>query len=806
MWGLLLLSLFGWLAAVAPAAEPVPSVDFAKIEDPRRLNAIGRKALASNDFDRARAAFTARLDRLEFATYVPLRDQLREALIAESMDELGKAERLYREAIDIDPLRVVLVLRIVSQHPQREQLTAEILDVIRERGEAAANGAKDARIYTTTKGAPRYLEAMTTDEVVARARRGEVTQYCYVKELDFTKVRDLPDDILLNRCVIGEVRGSGVAFGKLVLIRSFVLGDAIFGKVFTGERHQSKSLSPATFEDVTFRETVFMGDAVFAAVESGPKRAYFPLVVFEGTADFKGAEFDGVTDFRFASFGKGANFRLMRMTQKVYFGGARYRANTIFSSVYSERQAYFNESEFEGSVDFDDCEFSQGVTFESSRFRGKASFGTTRVVDTLNLSRAVFEDDVNVKELHAGALDALGTHFAADAWFMDATIDGRSRFSLDEVTRHAVRESLDELLQIYRDYQGDEDAEEPITTQSSYGVTSLDDLSARIDRNIHFANTRFGGYTVFEAVRFGTPGEDTVASFFNAQFLGETHFENTKWTGKADFTTIFGREVAFNNAFFEKSLVLDDANIAGRVALTDATFADSADLSFYGAEIASFEIDPGQIESAAGSPHPHRLFYEACAQGDIADSSDPRIARMRYDGIPEDQFRQACHDFVVDEFVTLKQSFGERAMTSAEDDAYWYTRHYEALARYRFGNLQQRAFAVVELVLFEAAFGWGVQLANLGLASAVVTVLFALLYRLLCPNTILVYDGQNIPIREVSFVGLCFVSLQSLIAINTGWDFGDDDHTFRYLNTIETLVGFIVLTFFVGAYTRMILA
>ena len=70
----------------------------------------------------------------------------------------------------------------------------------------------------------------------------------------------------------------------------------------------------------------------------------------------------------------------------------------------------------------------------------------------------------------------------------------------------------------------------------------------------------------------------------------------------------------------------------------------------------------------------------------------------------------------------------------------------------------------------------------------------------------LAYDGRDVPVRDVPFLGLCFVSLQSLIAINTGWDFGDDDHTFRWLNTIETLIGFIILTFFVGAYTRMILA
>jgi hypothetical protein len=100
-----------------------------------------------------------------------------------------------------------------------------------------------------------------------------------------------------------------------------------------------------------------------------------------------------------------------------------------------------------------------------------------------------------------------------------------------------------------------------------------------------------------------------------------------------------------------------------------------------------------------------------------------------------------------------------------------------------------------------------VRLGNLGVAVLLITVAFAVAYRTFCPDAVLVYDGEDVRVRDVSFLGLCFVSLQSLIAVNTGWDFGDDpNNRFRWLNTIETVMGFIILTFFVGAYTRMILA
>ena len=128
------------------------------------------------------------------------------------------------------------------------------------------------------------------------------------------------------------------------------------------------------------------------------------------------------------------------------------------------------------------------------------------------------------------------------------------------------------------------------------------------------------------------------------------------------------------------------------------------------------------------------------------------------------------------------------------------------MVRFKYGNAWDRVASASNLLLFELTFGWGVRLSNLGFASLIITALFAVLYRVFCPETVLAYQGTDVKVKDVSFAGLFFVSLQSLLAINTGWDFGEDDHRFRYLNTAETLVGFIILTFFVGAYTRMILA
>lgn len=800
-----LCALFvGWAAAAWAQDDGDAEADpYADIEDPRRFEALAEQALADGDRDLARELFERMLGRQEAKKYLGYRDGLRDALVLERMGEPDEAAAAYRASFEDDVLRTIQVLRILSVHPERDALALEGIEWVRGQVEKAKAG-EPALIYKTSKGADRNLEVMTTDEVLDLAAAGRPATYCYVEDFDLTDVPNeaIPSKISLNRCVLGRIRVPNKQLGALS-VRAVVLGDTDLGKTWEGAKNKSRTIAPSTVTDMVFRETVFVGRANFSGVEVTEGRAYFPMVVFEGEADFKGAEFWGVTEFRFSSFGAGANFRNLRMHAPVYFGGTRYREDTVFTSLYSERDVYFNSAVFEKSVRFDECEFQRGATFEDARFMGQANLANSSILGSLNLSRAVFADLVNIKEVTAREMDALGTWFQGPTVFKDAAIAGRTRFSLDEVTRHSVGDDLDALLPLYRHYQGDEDADAPLTTRSSYGVDELDDLSARIDHDISFANTVFGGYTVFEGVTFGREGEDHAAGFFNSQFLGESHFEYTSWHSQADFTTIFGNEVAFNNAMFHRSLILDDANVTGRVTLTDAQFAEQADLSLYGAELRSFQVAKSQIDGGDG----HRLFYEQCAFGEV-DWDDVRVRRIVRDGeLSDSELRQICYDFVIDEFIALKDSFGDRAMTAAEDDAYWWARHHGAMKTVRFGGWFQRAWTVlVDLFLFELCFGWGVRLGNLGVAVVLVTVGFAWLYRRFCPNTILVYDGEDMRVQDVSFLGLCFVSLQSLIAINTGWDFGDDDHRFRWLNTIETLIGFIILTFFVGAYTRMILA
>jgi uncharacterized protein YjbI with pentapeptide repeats len=423
----------------------------------------------------------------------------------------------------------------------------------------------------------------------------------------------------------------------------------------------------------------------------------------------------------------------------------------------------------------------------------------------LNLSRTVFADSLDMKEVYLGGMDLIGADLKGDARFVDARFDGKVRFSLDDVTRARYLDDPTPLLSLYRDYQGDEDAQEPLTTASSYGVEHVDDLIAKVEGNLSFANSVFGGFCIFERVSFGSPGKDTVAEFYNTQFGGETHFERTTWHSAADFTTIYAEELALNEATFHRTLLLDDANVPGRVTLTDARFSGDATLSFYGAEIGTFQIDRGQVEDPDGGGH--RLWYERCATSEGPLAPDLRLLRQyRGEAYDDARVREICYTRAIDEFVSLKQSFGDRAMTPDEDWAYWWIKHLQTAAEARYGGLSGMLAWPVRYLLFELAFGWGVRLGNLALTALVVCVVFSIVYKVFCADTEMSYDGVTQPIRDIPWLGMFYISLQSLGAFNTGWDFGDSNHRFRYLNTLHTFTGVIIMTFFVGAYTRMILA
>jgi len=795
--------------ARGPAVTAVEDIE--GVEDPAILYRAAEHHLAAGNADLARECFKAGLLREELNHYInfEIRDAFR-ALLHERMGETTEADAAWQEGIEKDLHYTYIFCRLLSRDPGKEDRLSAMRDEVVRRV-AAAEAGQSPHWYTTKKGKSRKLSLLTQDELVRQAEavpEGEPKKfrYVYVPELDLAS---LPSDwdLEFRRSVIGSLRGYGAEREGSFGLSGFVVEEFHLGKKWMGRVNMSSSIPPAKLGQVFFMELVVLADAHVGDCEFRGRNASFVFSTFEGEADFSAISVAQTADFRYASFARGANFRRSVFEGPVHFGHTQYGGPADFSTmVCTTRRAWFNSTRFDAGANFEKVDWRQGGTFEDSSFANALILSRGRFGARTNLSRARIAGGMQARELVAAGMDLFGAHLGGQSDFTDSVFDGHVRFSLDEVTYREFASRLDDLAKVYKLYQGDEDATEDLTTRTAYGVEHVDDLTASIPGDVSFANAMFSEFCQFQRVIFGRPEEPGTADFYNAQFRGETHFERAVFHADADFTTIFANELGLNDAVFHSRVMLDDANVPGRVTMGGARFLGDADLSLYGAQISRFHISKDQLEEKRGR---HRLFYERCAQGRIEGvEEDPRIERAlagyREGGAAPDVV-DLCYERLSEDFNVLGNAFAERGMPPDEDWAYWYGKHHETMHGLWHGGIGERLQALGRWFLFELMFGWGVNLQNLLLACLVVVFIFGLLYKWVCPDAHIEFNGFETQLRHLTYRQSMFISMLSLMSMDIGWDIGRNKW-FRWLNVAEVLLGVIILTFFVGAYTRLVLA
>ncbi len=786
--------------------------DIEGVEDPAILRRAGEYHLAQGNGELARACLEASLRNEELSHYFDFESQdAFRALVHERMGEAEQAATAWNEGVERNLLHTYLLCRLFSEAADRETRLEEMRAELRRRV-AAAEAGEEVHWYTTRKGASRKLAVIDQEELIRQAREmaaGErkSIRYVYIPELDLAALpSDLP--VKLEQSAIGSLRGYGAdreaVFG---LEKGFVLDEFHLGKRWSGKVNRSRVIPPARLGEAFFTEVVVLPDAHLEGVQLTGRNASFFLTAFEGHADFSASRFGRVADFRYTTFHGGASFRRTVFDGQIYFGHAVFDGPADFGIVVvTSRRGYFDSTRFGDTVDFEAADLRQGGSFENAGFDGRVDLSRASFGARVNMSRTTFSGTLIAREMVCQGMDFFGTTLSGTADFTDSVFDGHVRFSPDEVTYRDYAGKLDELHTLYKMYQGDEDATEDLTSRSAYGVETIDDLTAYIPGDLSFANVMFQEFCQFQRVTFGEAGGGGTAGFYNTQFRGETHFERAEFFGDSDFTTIFANELGLNEAIFHGRLMLDDANVPGRITLTGASFVGEADLSLYGAQINRFHVSKEQLEERKGR---HRLFYERCAQGRVEDvSNDPRIVRAldRYrEGDEPPEVGALCYSRLVDDFNVLNNAFGELGMPKDEDWAYWYGSHHDTMATLKHGSLGERANGLLRWFLFELLFGWGVNLQNLGLAALFVVLIYTCLYKWFTPNAQIEFNGFDTTFRHLTYVQTFYLSLLSLLSMDIGWGIGPNKG-FRWLNLTEVALGIIILTFFVGAYTRLVLA
>lgn len=779
-------------------------------DDPITLRALAHRAL-DDDRQRAKFLFRRALEAEEINLYERLGgSEYARALTDEFLGDLPSARRRWRKALRRDALTTYYFLSSYSRDPERSTLLGEARDHVRSLVDEAKRGG-DAAIYTTHRGAPRTLRVMTSEQALAALKEDGFLRYVYVDELDLSG-QTFESAVGCQRCVVGSLKGFDSEFEGGFSFRGIVLGDLHLGKSWTGEVNRSRAIPAARFRKLLLDKVAVFGDLRMDSVEVFGSTGSFPFVVVDGEADFRNATFAENADFRF-SFFRGA-FALQGSEFKgpAYFGHLHAGGMDLTRVVSRNNPLLFDSTTFSGPVVAARCTLEHGATFENALFGDRVEAHHCRMGGRLNLSRARFVGDARLAHLELDDVDFFGAHAAGDLALSDSVVGGNARFALDGLNRRLHLDDVHPLHRLYKQYQGDVDSDEELTTRSQYGVTHVDDLTARFAANTSFANTIFEKFVGFEGVQFGTNGDGHLASFYNAQMYGEAHFERARFHAVADFRTISGNELSFNDAEIEKTWMLDDANVPGRLSLSNMIFARNSTLSFYGARLAFFGVSREQLIDGDDST---RLFYERCAAADEPPIDDPRLLRARWDAESQkmrtdaEEVRRLAHELClthsIGEFVVLRDSFTKRGMTEPADWAYWNLRHYTNQRHREQARGLEHLGAWLEWVVFEKAFGWGVHLGNLFWSSLVVILLYMLLIRLFCGSMVVEWDDEMTPVKGLPTYVLFVISLHSFLGRARDWKSRTSNKVWKLLYTTEMILGIIIITFFIGAYARIIL-
>ncbi len=802
---------------IGKLAETKDKKELAKLEteidaitdDPTTLYTLAEFAKEAKEDKLAEALHERSLATREINLYERFKGSLyAKALTQEFMGQLEEAEKTWTKAIERDLLTAYFFLTRDSVHPRRlvllDNARTRLVDQLKkvERGEPGD-------IYQTSKGTPRNLSFMDGKAAVEALRNGQSLKYVFIPELDLTG-QTFEEPVGCQRCVVGNLKGFNSEYKNGFSYRGIVLNDLHLGKSWTGKVNRSRSIPAAKISKLLLDKVVVFGSLNLDSVEVGA--ANMPFVVVEKDADLKNGLFTSGLDFRFSVFRQGLSLKGAQIQGAAYLGHVHAGGLDLTRVRASGERMFVNSAILWGGVEVRRCDFAQGMSWENTVFVEPLNMHSCRIGEKVNFSRVRLLGGAKLQYVEFENADFFGVKSGGDFELTDSVIHGNARFALDGLNRRLHLKDPHPLHRLYKTYQGDVDSDEELTSHSQYGVVHVDDLAAQFEANSAFANTIFEKFVGFEGVVFGKPQGTHYARFYNTQMFGEAHFERTKFYALADFRTISGNELSFNDAMIARSWLLDDANIPGRLSVSGLQFGPSATLSFYGARMAHFGATFDHIRDGEKS----RLFYEQCAVDGIAPTDDPRLLEAKWD-LDSDtertnskEIEKLAHDIclnrTIGEYVVLRDSFNTRGMTSEGDWAYWHLRHYtNRQSRELSEGPMASALAWGEWLFFENAFGWGVRLSNLFWTSLVVILFYMMLIRLLCREMIVDWDDTTMKLKELPIYALFVISLHSFLGRARDWKTKSSNKVWKVLYTSEMIIGILLITFFIGAYARIIL-
>ena len=491
-------------------------------------------------------------------------------------------------------------------------------------------------------------------------------------------------------------------------------------------------------------------------------------------ARFQGAHFSAIANFGNAVFDCLALFGSARFSELcTNFGEASFLDEADFTQAKFAGTANFRLASFGKSASFWKAAFLADANFQGAKFMGYASFQSAKISGNADFRGASFKEDLNMEfASFQGNAIFLGSNIAKEANFFraelldinfkDAILGGDVQFSEAKLGRGLF------------------------TGSHFLGKASFQGSCFQEDAFFHSAF--FQELAIFSQVKF-----QAKAVFEQAVFAGEAQFSDVSFLEEADFRSVkFCKEASFSasefqaNAHFDFVEFLEDALFRGTQFTGSANFSGS-----------NFQKN---LFLANAKIYVMRLF-DAVFAGQI-DLHNADFVRL------EVRWPTICHHLAYDgaAYLSLAKNFRNLEWFEDADDCYYHYRRMSQSGK----TLLLREKMLIKInwskILDGMAWiscGYGVRPRYTVFLSCFLIVLFALLFWMGDGIVVEPLNGGSpsiAPQENLNFLDNIYFSAMVFTAkTQVKWY---PVGVFRYLATVESILGWLLLALFLVTLGR----
>jgi len=418
-----------------------------------------------------------------------------------------------------------------------------------------------------------HLPVIDAQELLAGIENGDPIIYDHVAivgDIDITRL-DLP--FIHCERPAGQEQKAAVVASKIQIRNCEFLGNVNFAHALLSD---DLDMCGCTFlQEARFKGASFSRGAGFESCNF-KRYSTFRDANFQGAARFQGSNFSAIANFGNAVFDFLALFSSARFSKLcTNFGEAEFLDEADFTQAKFAGTANFRLTSFGKSASFWKAGFLADANFQGAKFMGYASFQSAALSGNADFRGANFNEELNMEfASFQGNAVFLGSYMAKEANFFraefldvnfsDAILGDNAQFSEAKLGRCLFTGSqiLGKASFLGSCFQGD------ALFQSAF-----------FQGHALFSLSRFQGKAIFEQAVFAGDAQFSDVSFFeladfrSVRFCKEAFFRGTQFTGTANFAgSSFQENLDLANAKIQV-MRLFDAVFAGQINLHNADFA-----------------------------------------------------------------------------------------------------------------------------------------------------------------------------------------------------------------------------------------